>query len=558
MHLPLFSSLASRPVVHVSLVLALACITTFLYRLLKVRRKMLALKRQGLSITPYNPLFGSLLVTKDRVATLPADVNPQYLPHHIRRSHPDVGSLFYLDNWPFIAPILVVSSPYAAHQATQEHSLPKFPAMRKFIRPIAGEYDLVTLEGPMWKTWRGIFSPGFSAAHLTSLVPDIVSETMVFCDILREKVEGNAVFSLKKLTDNLAMDVIGRVVLDTRFNCQRTNNPLAAALRRQIPWLSFGTELNIWQRWHPVRPIMHWYNTRIMDKYITKELNSRYAIQKDRNELKRSKSIIDLALKSYLQESATNDSNKSVDDSMDPAFKSFIVGHIKSFLFTGHDTTSSSICYTLHLLSQHPSALHRLRAEHDTVFTADTAATSSLVSQKPHLLNQLPFTLAVIKETLRLFPVVSSTRSGESGFSIISEDGTPYPTDGCLVWSLPHAIQRDSAYWPSPDTFIPERWLAAPGDPLYPVKGAWRPFEFGPRNCIGQELAMLEIKIALVLTARELNIRSVYEEFDKMKPRKGPKTVAGERAYQAISGGPSDGLPCRVERVAATPAARQS
>ena len=150
---------------------------------------------------------------KNVVEGLPPDVNPQYFPNALRRAYPDLGPVFYIDNWPYIAPMLIVASPSAAFQVTQEHSLPKFPAMRHFMRPIAGEFDLVSMEGNTWKTWRSIFNPGFSPTHLNSLVPDIVLEAKVFCDILREKAKSKEIFSMKKLTDNLTMDIVGRVVL---------------------------------------------------------------------------------------------------------------------------------------------------------------------------------------------------------------------------------------------------------------------------------------------------------------------------------------------------------
>ncbi len=54
----------------------------------------------------------------------------------------------------------------------------------------------------------------------------------------------------------------------------------------------------------------------------------------------------------------------------------------------------------------------------------------------------------------------------------------------------------------------------------------------------------------LVMAAREFNIRSLCEEWDKIRPRrKGPMTVAGEMAYAIIGNGSSDGLPCRVEMI---------
>ena len=152
----------------------------------------------------------------------------------------------------------------------------------------------------------------------------------------------------------------------------------------------------------------------------------------------------------------------------------------------------------------------------------------------------------MVKETLRLFPIASSTRFGEPGFSLIAEDGNKYPTEECLVWSNPHTIHRSPDYWPHPDDFIPDRWLVQPEHELYPIKGAWRPFEFGPRNCIGQELAVLEMKAALLMTVRRFEFRMVYEEWDCLFPKRGMRFVGGERAYQALDGGPSEGMPCRV------------
>lgn len=320
---------------------------------------------------------------------------------------------------------------------------------------------------------------------------------------------------------------------------------MVSALRSQATWLSYGAEFNLWERWHPVRPVMHWYNTRTMDTYINQELDERLSdYSESRKPPANEKSMVDLALQTYFGSNPVHGSSPSVD----PHFKSMLLGQIKIFLFSGHDPSSSTLCYIFHLLAQDPRALQRVRDEHDQIFGEDPTLASASICQSPHLLNKLPFTIAVIKEALRLFPSVSGTRAGEKDFSLASDDGASYPTEGCLVWVSSQAMQRDPAYWPSPDEFIPERWLAGPDDPLYPTKGAWRPFEYGPRNCIGQELALLEMKVVMVMVLREFDIRSVYDEWDQLHPRAGPKVVAGERAYHTASGGPSEGLPCRVQR----------
>ena len=146
------------------------------------------------------------------MARLPVDCHPHYIAAEVRRTMPEIGPLFYLDMWPFGPQILVVSSPDAAFQITQKHSLPKYRGLRKFIYPLTHGFDLLTMEGPQWKSWRGIFNPGFSAAHLITLVPSLVEDTMVFCDLLRQR-DKLGVAPLEDATTNLAMDVIGRVAL---------------------------------------------------------------------------------------------------------------------------------------------------------------------------------------------------------------------------------------------------------------------------------------------------------------------------------------------------------
>lgn len=318
------------------------------------------------------------------------------------------------------------------------------------------------------------------------------------------------------------------------------------ALRRQMRWMAFGNEGNPIQQYHPLRPFVHWYNTWQMDKYILPGVNARirnWKIQNSDRDIKGGKSVIDLALKAYIK-------NDKVDNFVYGSDKAFIdtsVNQIKLFLFSGHDTTSSTICYIFHVLSTYPDILSRLRAEHDQVFGSDPAQAAAYITDDPYLINKLPYTVAVIKETMRLFPAASTTRSGEKGFNVTDAHGRHYPTDRCLLWLIPHAIQRDPAYWPQADELIPERWLVGPGDPLYPVKSTWRPFEHGPRACIGIELSMIEMKVVMVLVARSFDIEIMYKNLDAGRKQKGIiRTVEGERAYQLAMGQPSENLPCRV------------
>ena len=337
-----------------------------------------------------------------------------------------------------------------------------------------------------------------------------------------------------------------------QLNSQAHNNPLVNGLRSQVKWLTFGAEINPFARYNPVRPFVHWYNSRRMNSFISQVIESRFSELNARegNTERGSKSIIDLVLTSYL-----SDRSPTTFANIDPTFKRFTMNQIKLFLFSGHDTTSSTVCYIFYVLATNPGILKRVRDEHDSVFGLDPQEASDLITADLYLLNRLPYTIAVIKEVLRLYPAVSGTRIGEPGFDVVDDTGQHYPTHNFLVWDIGHAIQRNPAYWPRHDDFLPERWMVSPEDALYPTKAAYRPFSQGPRNCIGQELAMIEMKVILVLAARRFNVTLGYEAVDRMKPKKGITSVYGERGYQVERAQPQADLPCYAEMVKASKSA---
>ena len=162
---------------------------------------------------PHHPIFGHLLLATKLLSKLPPGAHPSYLPGLIRRAVPDAGLVFYLDLWPLNRPILVVTSPPAAYQFIQEHPLRKSPELRRWLKPLAENKDLVSLEGQQWKRWRNVYNPGFSMSHLILMVPQIAEEVSVFCDILRERSRSGAIFPLEEAATYLTMDTIGRVVL---------------------------------------------------------------------------------------------------------------------------------------------------------------------------------------------------------------------------------------------------------------------------------------------------------------------------------------------------------
>ena len=123
----------------------------------------------------------------------------------------------------------------------------------------------------------------------------------------------------------------------------------------------------------------------------------------------------------------------------------------------------------------------------------------------------MTYASAVIKETLRLWPPAGTARmiKAESGIIVRTTIGE-ISLKGVNVYNCAIMIQRDPAvYGETANNFVPERWLGDDANQL--PSSAWRPFERGPRNCIGQELANIEARIVIALVARRYDFSKVRE-----------------------------------------------
>ena len=141
-----------------------------------------------------------------------------------------------------------------------------------------------------------------------------------------------------------------------------------------------------------------------MDRYVGKLLEDRFATRNFRG---KKKYVINLALETYLKENNVNETSK-----LDPKFKDAALRNIKIFIFAGHDTSSSTICYCHYQLSRHPTMLARLRKECEDIFGMDVSKTGDMIKADPYLLNKMRFGDAVVRETLRIFPPANTVRAG--------------------------------------------------------------------------------------------------------------------------------------------------
>ncbi|DAA74994.1 TPA_exp: Cytochrome P450 [Trichophyton benhamiae CBS 112371] len=186
-----------------------------------------------------------------------------------------------------------------------------------------------------------------------------------------------------------------------------------------------------------------------------------------------------------------------------------------NILLAGRDTTACCLTWTLRLLVQHPDVLSKLRDEvRDTIGMGPDAPDPTISQVK-----KLSYLSLVIKEVLRLYPSVPVN-------SRAAVKTTTLPTGGGPDGSAPLLVRRGEAvgycvyamhrrkdiYGPDADCFRPERWE---NDALKDVGYGYLPFNGGPRICLGQEFALLEVGYTVV---RLLQTFETIEEAETKVP----------------------------------------
>lgn len=189
--------------------------------------------------------------------------------------------------------------------------------------------------------------------------------------------------------------------------------------------------------------------------------------------------------------------------------------------FAGHETTARTMTFAWYALAANPEVAARLREEIDTV----------LGDRQPTLddLHHLPYTLQVIKETLRLYPAAPFYIRDAVGDDTIA--GYPIVAGDAIMLS-PYYTHRHPDFWEDPLVFNPERWTPERQKAQHPF--AYHPFSAGQRICIGNNFSLLETHILLVLLAQ------------RFAPRLPEGFVPQWRMQGTL--GTSNGMPMILER----------
>ncbi|XP_077994508.1 cytochrome P450 4F4-like [Glandiceps talaboti] len=180
-----------------------------------------------------------------------------------------------------------------------------------------------------------------------------------------------------------------------------------------------------------------------------------------------------------------------------------IQDEVDTFMFEGHDTTASGISWILYNLAINPEHQEKCRQEADRILTGKDNKQIEWDD-----LGSLSYTTLCIKESMRIRPPVPIVARRLTSHLTLPEVGVIPPGTTVIVSIM--SLHHNAHVWPEPETFDPLRFLPENTKDRSPY--AYVPFSAGPRNCIGQNFAMNEMKVAIAMVLHRFELFPVMDK----------------------------------------------
>jgi cytochrome P450 len=164
-----------------------------------------------------------------------------------------------------------------------------------------------------------------------------------------------------------------------------------------------------------------------------------------------------------------------------------------SFFIAGHATIASALTWTWYLLSTHPESWRRLRAEVDEVLGGRPPGAADLP--------RLRYAGMVVQEAMRLYPPIYLLLRRALADDEVGGYRIPAGADIALC---PYVTHRHPGFWDNPEGFDPERF--APELAGRRHRMAFFPFSGGPRRCIGEGFAQLQLPLVVAMVSQRYRL----------------------------------------------------
>lgn len=386
---------------------------------------------------------------------------------------------------------------------TDARSYRKAASLRSpFFYRLVGN-GLVTSEGDFWRRQRRLAQPAFHRQRISSYGDIMVQYAQRTLDKWKDGEERDLSRDMNRLTLE--------IVVKTLFNADisRDADHVGQILTSLVkPFASQATLKWIADNRLPTPGHRRYFNAvSEIDRIVYRIIGERRASGSDEGDLL-----------SMLLEAQDEDGSQMTDAQLRD--------EVMTLFLAGHETTALALSWSWYLLASNPEAEKKFHAELDEVLGGRAPEVSDLP--------KLAYTEMIAKETMRLYPPAYAV--GREAIEETELGGFRVPK-GTQVFAFQWATHRDARYFDEPNAFKPERWANGASDQL--PKYAYFPFGGGPRQCIGNYFAMMEIVLLLATIGQRFSFALTGEKVEvlpvlSLRPKSGIKVKLHHRGNDSI------------------------
>jgi cytochrome P450 len=362
------------------------------------------------------------------------------------------------------------------------------------VEPLLGTRSLLLLDGARHLRERRLMLPPFHGERMQAygeVMGAVTDREIDRCPIGRS-------FPIRTVMQRITLDVILRTVFGV------DEGPLLERLRDRLErMLAVGTNPTILLPWlqRDLGPWSPWGRLVRARREVRAILGTEIA--RRRNEAASGDDVLSMLIAAR-------------DEGGQPLSDEDLTDQMVTLLFAGHETTATALAWAFHRVLQRPDVLAAIAAEHRHV-----VGTGPL---RPEHVGHLEYLDAVVKETLRLDPIIPEV--GRRLTRPMRIGGWELPA-GVVAAPCIYLVHRRADRWPEPERFAPERFVGARPGPY-----EFFPFGGGVRRCLGMAFALYEMKIVLsrVLSRTDLRVAPGY----RARPVRRAVTLAPSRGMPVV------------------------
>ncbi len=379
---------------------------------------------------------------------------------------------------------LVTPAELVKHVLQDRHMNYRKGALYDRLVPLVGQ-GLLTSEGDFWKRQRRLAQPAFHRQKVAAFADVMAKHTQAMLDRWEAKAQSGEPFDAHEEMMALTLAIIG----ETLFSVDLTG--AAAEVGRAVDVALEVTEARTRMPFLPPAFLPTPGNLRFnrarktLDALVNGIIAQRRATPGEHGDL------LGLLM------DARDEDGQSMSDTQ-------LRDEVMTLLLAGHETTANALAWWIYLMSKHPEIAERQAAE-----AASLEGDAPTFAQLP----KLGYTLRTFEETMRLYPPAYFI-----GRRAIAEDnlgGYRIPA-GATITLSPYVTGRDVRYWPNPEGFDPDRFLPERAAQRPPM--AYFPFAGGPRQCIGNSFALMEMQVIGAMMARRFRLELTPHQHIELDP----------------------------------------